>query len=173
MAGLPNFLSINMEFSENTDRLSEADLTYANWFSRLPDERKSRIFADMVDFGIESVIYTVRKENPISTKAEALWRFMELHHKEAVTPEVFEFMRAKMSERVELEWKARFKKMRRELGWTFDEMARFIGAESGNSLKSSVSRQVPAFAKLAVCVFEEMKKAKSKVLENSVFVEAG
>ncbi len=147
-----------MKFSETTDALPDADLAYANWFSQLPDERKTRFFADMVDFGIESVKHNVRKNNPFSTEADALWRFMELHHKAETGPEVFDFMKEKMAERAELEWKARFRAMRREMGWSFDEMARFIGADSGNSLKSSVSRQVPAFAKLAVCVFEQLKK---------------
>ncbi|MBV6426139.1 MAG: hypothetical protein KIPDCIKN_00649 [Haliscomenobacter sp.] len=34
----------------------------------------------------------------------------------------------------------------------------------GDSLKASVSRQLPAFAKLAVCVFEEMEKKKTSSL---------
>ena len=50
--------------------------------------------------------------------------------------------------------------MKKELGWTYEQMARFMGASSGNSLKASVSRKLPAFAKLAVCVFEQMKKGE-------------
>ena len=36
-----------------------------------------------------------------------------------------------------------------------------MGASSGASLKASVSRKLPAFAKLAVCVFEQMSKAQA------------
>lgn len=63
-------------------------------------------------------------------------------------------------ERAEEEWKQRFRAMKKELGWTYEEMARFMGASSGDSLKASVSRKVPGFAKLAVCVFEQMKKGE-------------
>jgi hypothetical protein len=158
-----------MAFSENIteleeveiydEPLSEADLAYARWYAALPTARKNQIFADMYEFGLESVKYNVRKMNPFATEAAQMWRFIEIQHKEAVTPAVFEFMKNEMAKRSEAEWKARFKKMRQELGWSFDEIAQFIGAESGNSVKSSISRSVPAFAKLAVCVFEKMKKS--------------
>ncbi|MCO6478555.1 MAG: hypothetical protein J5I94_18125, partial [Phaeodactylibacter sp.] len=86
--------------------------------------------------------------------------YMEYNLKDAYPPETFAFIRRKMMERAEAEWKQRFRAMKKELGWTYDEMARFIGASSGDSLKSSGSRKLPAFAKLAVCVFEQMKKGE-------------
>jgi hypothetical protein len=52
--------------------------------------------------------------------------------------------------------------MKRQLGWTYDDIAQFIHAESGNSVKSSVNRKLPAMAKLAVCVFEAMKEKSVK-----------
>lgn len=33
-----------------------------------------------------------------------------------------------------------------------------MGAGSGDSVKASVSRKLPAFAKLAVCVFEQFQE---------------
>jgi hypothetical protein len=40
-------------------------------------------------------------------------------------------------------------------------MARFMGAENGASVKASVNRKLPAFAKLAVCIFEQMNEKKT------------
>lgn len=65
---------------------------------------------------------------------------------------------SEMAERSEQEWKQRFKAMKKQPGWTYDDMARFIGASNGASVKASVNRQLPAFAKLAVCVFEQLRK---------------
>ena len=77
--------------------------------------------------------------------------------KDEYPPETFEFIKTKMSERSEKEWKERFKKMKKSLGWSYDEMAIYMGAGSGASVKASVNRQLPAFAKLAVCLFEKME----------------
>jgi hypothetical protein len=35
-----------------------------------------------------------------------------------------------------------------------------MGAENGATVKASINRKLPAFAKFAVCVFEQMKKDK-------------
>ncbi len=48
--------------------------------------------------------------------------------------------------------------MKKALGWSHDDIAQFMGAENGNSVKSSLARKIPAFAKLAICVFEKSHK---------------
>jgi len=44
--------------------------------------------------------------------------------------------------------------MKKELGWSYEDMAVYMEAKNG----ASVNRQLPAFAKLVVCVFEQMQK---------------
>jgi DNA-binding XRE family transcriptional regulator len=66
-----------------------------------------------------------------------------------------------MAEKSEKEWQERFKTMKNELGWTYEQMATFVGAKSDDSIKASINRKLPTFAKLAVCVFEEMKGKSS------------
>ena len=139
-------------------KASEAsDFAYAQWYSSLPDSRKSEIFQSGFNFVAEKVRYDIRNENPFATKAEIILRFIELTQKDAYPPETFAFIRKKMLERAEAEWKQRFRAMKKELGWTYEQMARFMGASSGDSVKASVSRKVPGFAKLAVCVFERIR----------------
>ena len=154
-----------MEYFDTLNTPQESELAYARWYSALPDVRKAKMMADMYQFGVDAVRYNVRKENPFTTDADAMLRYMQLNTKRDYTPEIFNFIESKMAERAELEWQKRFKKMKKTLGWTHDDIARFIGASSGNSVKASVNRQIPAFAKLAICVFEEMQRKKEENTE--------
>jgi len=149
-----------MDFSENVKASEAADFAYAQWYANLPDERKAQFFQSGYNLVAEKVRYDLNKENPFVTQAESVLRFIELTQKDAYPPETFAFIREKMLERAEEEWKQRFRVMKKELGWTYEEMARFMGASSGDSLKASVSRKLPAFAKLAVCVFERMASTR-------------
>jgi hypothetical protein len=145
-----------MDYFETLNSSKEAELAYASWYSKLPEERKARLLADGYQFALDMVRYNLRKQNPFLTEADAMFRFIEIHQKETYSQEVFSFIREKMAARSEAEWKERFKAMKKALGWSYDDMARFVGAASGDSVKASVNRQLPAFAKLAVCVFERM-----------------
>ncbi len=149
-----------MDFFDTINSSKESELAYARWYSQLPDERKAKMFFGLFQFGVETVKFNAKKENPFLTESELLLRYMEYNLKDAYPPETFAFIRRKMMERAEEEWKQRFRAMKKELGWTYEEMARFMGASSGDSLKASVSRKLPGFAKLAVCVFERMKKGE-------------
>jgi len=83
--------------------------------------------------------------------------FIERTQKEDYPESVMSFIREKMAERSEAEWKQRFRAMKKELGWSYEEMATYMNAGSGASVKASVNRKLPAFAKLAVCVFESLR----------------
>jgi hypothetical protein len=97
----------------------------------------------------------VKESNPFATEADVTMKFIELTQKEDYHADVFAFICQKMADRSETEWIRRFKEMKKKLGWTYDDMAKFMGAKSGASVKASINRKLPAFAKLAVCVFEE------------------
>jgi len=151
-----------MDFSEmnlpEAGLPTESEHFYTRWYAALPQERKARIFADMFQFGLDSVKYNAKKNNPFLTDAEATLRFIELHFKQDYSPEMFDFITKKMEERAEMEWKKRFKMMKKALNWSHDDIEQFMGAENGNSVKSSLARKIPAFAKLAICVFEKSHK---------------
>ncbi len=147
-----------MDYFDTINASRESELAHAEWYSKLPDERKAKMLCDLFQFGLETVKYNAKKENPALTEAELLLKYIDLNLKDAYPPETFTFIRQKMLERAEEEWKQRFRAMKKELGWTYDDIATFIGAGSGNSVKASVSRKLPAFAKLAVCVYERMKR---------------
>lgn len=147
-----------MDYSKNVQASEAADFAYAQWYAQLPDERKAAFFRDGFRLVAEKIRHDALAENPFATEAEIILRFIELTQQSDYPPEVFAHIRQTMQQRIEAEWKQRFRSMKHALGWSYQEMAAFIGAANGSSLKASVSRQLPAFAKLAVCVFEEMEK---------------
>lgn len=105
----------------------------------------------------DTALQRFKKENPFLSEPELLFRYIELTLKKYYSDEVFAFLKEQMAIRAEKAWKERFKAMKKELGWFYDDMAKFMGAKSGASLKASISRKLPAFAKLAICIFEEIK----------------
>jgi hypothetical protein len=120
------------------------------------------MLCDLFQFGVDSIRYNAKKQNPYLTDSETMLFYFEKNLKSSFSPEVFEFIQSEMMKRAEIEWENRFKSMKIQLGWTYDDIAQFIHAESGNSVKSSVNRKLPAMAKLAVCVFEAMKDKSVK-----------
>lgn len=155
-----------MDFSENLkaniEASKQADIAYSRWYAQQPDEKKAAMIASGYAFVADNVRLQVKAANPFANNADAIFKFIEITQKQDYSPETFNFIAEKMAERSEAEWQDRFKAMKKALDWSYDDMARFIGAASGDSIKASVNRQLPAFAKLAVCVFEQMKKDARK-----------
>ena len=48
------------------------------------------------------------------------------------------------------------------MNWTYADIANFIGAADEASVRASVNRKLPAFAKLAVCVYEQLQAEKKE-----------
>lgn len=146
-----------MDYSKNIEESEKSDLQYAKWYESLSDEKKAQFFKSGYDFVTNKIRYDLKTENPFAGESDVIMRFIELTQKEDYSAETYEDIKNKMAERSELEWKKRFKKMKKSLGWSYDQMAVYMGAGSGASVKASVNRQLPAFAKLAVCLFEKME----------------
>jgi hypothetical protein len=143
---------------ENIKASRASDLLYAKWYAAQPNERKSSMILSGYNFAANNIKQQVKKENPFATHADVVMRFIEISHKADCSTETFDFVVKNMNQRSEKEWQDRFKALKKELGWSYNDMATFMGAENGASVKASVNRKLPAFAKLAVCVFEQMKK---------------
>ena len=60
-----------MDYSDTSMIVGESELEYARWYSKLPSERKAKMLCEMFQFGVESVQYNARKNNPYITDAEA------------------------------------------------------------------------------------------------------
>lgn len=100
-----------MDFFETLNASKEAELAYARWYAAQPDARKAQMLCDLFQFGLDTVRYNARKENPLITEAEAMLRYMELNLKDQFPEETWDFIRRTMEKRAEEEWKQRFKAM--------------------------------------------------------------
>lgn len=151
-----------MDFSkENAVASEKADFDYAQWYSQLPEARKAEFFKSGYDFVAEKIRLDVKRENPFAPEAEIILRFIETTQKDVYSEDILGFIREQMAIRSEREWQHRFKTMKQALGWSYDDMATFMNAGSGASVKASINRKLPAFAKLAVCVFEQLNHEKA------------
>jgi hypothetical protein len=119
-------------------------------------KRKPSFSKNGFDFVAKKVRHDLKSENPFATEADIRLRFVELTQREEYPEEIFAFIQEKFLECSEKEWQHRFKAMKNALGWSYDDIANFIHAGSGASVKASINRKLPAFAKLAVCVFEKL-----------------
>lgn len=144
-----------MDYSEMIEKSMESDLIYAKWYAQQSDERKAAMILSGYNMVVKNIKNQVLEKNPFASNADILLEFVEHTQKDDYSPETFAFIKQQFKEQAEKEWQERFKAMKNKLGWNYDQMAKFIGAANGNSLKASVNRQLPAFAKLAVCVFEQ------------------
>ena len=143
-----------MDYSDLVQASEAADFAYAKWYGALPDARKAEMFLAGYNFVAEKIRHDVLRENPFATEAEIRFRFIQLTQRDDYDEKTFAHIETVMQDKIEAEWKDRFKQMKLKLGWTYDQMASFIGASSGDVLKATVSRKIPAMAKLAICVFE-------------------
>lgn len=152
-----------MDYSDLVQASEAADFGYAKWYGALPDARKAEMFlAGYNYFVAENIRHDVLRENPFATEAEIRLRFIKLTQKDDYDEKTFAHIEAVMQDKIEAEWKDRFKQMKQKLGWTYDRMASFIGASSRDALKATVSRKIPAMTKLAICVFEQGQHNKNQ-----------
>ena len=143
-----------MDYSEIVKQSESSDLAYAKWYAQQSDERKTEMIKSGYRMVAKNVENQVRSENPFASESDVILKFIEYTQKDDYSAETFAFIQQKMAERSEKEWQNRFKKMKKALGWSYEDISKFIGASNGDSVKASVNRKLPAFAKLAVCVFE-------------------
>lgn len=143
-----------MDYSKQQAAHLAADVAYSKWYYQLSDERKQQMFRSGFQHTVKRIRHDALKANPFASEEEIKLRFIEITQAADYPPETMDFIRREMHKRITADWKARFQRMKKHLGWSYDEMARYMGASSGASLKASVSRGLPNFAKLAVCVFE-------------------
>ena len=80
----------------------------------------------------------------------------------AISKEHWEFYRKKMKEKIRKDWAERFRNMMKAQGWTYEDVAKLGSFKNGKVIEATISRGLPAFAKLAVVVHEQNKERRSQ-----------
>ncbi|MBK9018214.1 MAG: hypothetical protein IPM82_31500 [Saprospiraceae bacterium] len=140
-------------------------MAYMEWYANLPEEKKAQMHLNSQHFVADKIRHDVKLENPFANKSDVAMRFIELTQREEYPVDVFAFIQEKMAKRSEEEWQVRFKAMKKKLGWSYDQMAKFMGAGSGNAVKASINRQLPASQNCRSVFSKQWKKVLKKTFE--------
>ncbi len=62
-----------------------------------------------------------------------------------------------MERKIKKDWADRFRFMMKENNWNYEDVARMGQFKNGKVIEPTISRGLPAFAKLAVMVYEKMR----------------
>ncbi|MEM6395402.1 MAG: hypothetical protein AAF741_03580 [Bacteroidota bacterium] len=71
-----------------------------------------------------------------------------------MSEEHWNFFQQEMHKKIKQGWSKRFKQMMKGLNWTYEDVAKLGGFSSANSVKATISRGLPNFAKVAVLAYE-------------------
>ena len=80
--------------------------------------------------------------------------------------EAWTVYRKVMEKRIRKDWSDRFRKMMRDNNWDYDHIAKLGQFKNGKVIEATVSRGLPAFAKLAVVVHEQHRQDGNNSLED-------
>lgn len=127
-------------------------------------EKRMKIALEFSSLGITRTREWIKERNPAFSELEISLEFVKLIYYEPgqMKEDVWQFYKNRMEHKIKKDWSKRFRKMMKDNNWNYDQIARMGGFKSGQVVKSTVSRGLPSFAKLAVVIYETMKKVEFK-----------
>lgn len=146
-----------MEFWNNKVNVSkEAAQLQIAIISKFEPEKRMRIALDFANFGVDQTREWIQQNHPYYSYLEVNLEFVRLMYYETgeMTEEVWQFYKKTMKKKIKKDWAERFRKMMAENNWTYEAVAKLGNFKSGKVIEATISRGLPAFAKLAVIVHE-------------------
>lgn len=106
--------------------------------------------------GINRTRQWIRESNPNISELELNLEFVRIMYYEngSMDDKTWKFFESKMKAKIKKNWGERFRKMMKENDWTYEDIAKMGNFKSGKVIEATISRGLPAFAKLAVKVHE-------------------
>lgn len=123
-------------------------------------EKKMRIALDFANMGISRTREWIKEKNPGFSELEISLEWVRLMYfeKGEMTEETWNFYKSEMEKKIRKDWSRRFRKMMKENNWTYDDIAGMGNYKSGKVIEATVSRGLPAFAKISVLLHEKQSK---------------
>lgn len=149
-----------MDFwNEKINVSEEAARLQVSIVSNFDPEKKSRIAFEFSNFGISQTRKWIKSQNPWYSDLEINLEFVRIMYYETgqISDQHWNFYKQVMVEKIKKDWIVRFRKMMEESQLTYQDISKMIGAKSDKSVKSTISRGLPAFAKLSVIIYEQNK----------------
>lgn len=164
-----------MEFWGNKINVSrESAEIQVSIYKRFTKEKRFSIALEFANFGVDGTKEWIKKNNPFASNLEINLEFVRLMYFESgkmLEPEWL-FYKKVMLEKIRKDWISRFRKMMKKNGLSYDELALIGGFKNGNVLKSTISRGIPSFAKVAVFIYEKNELENGASHNNSYDVHA-
>lgn len=123
--------------------------------SSFSKEKKMKIALQFANFGIERSRKWIHARHPEFSEPEITLEFVRLFYYETgeMSEAQWQFYQTTMQGRVRKHWAERFRRMMKQRQLKYEDVAKMIGS-SESSVKSTISRGLPRFAKLAVLLHE-------------------
>lgn len=127
-------------------------------------EKRMKIALDFANLGISRTRDWIKSRHPDYSELEVTLEFVRLvyHSTGRMSEKEWLFYKEKMEQRIKNDWAERFRKMMKENNWGYDDIARMGNFKNGEVVKSTVSRGLPSFAKLAVRIYEKINKETAR-----------
>ena len=150
-----------MDFWNKTINVSrEAALQQISIISTFSSEKRFKIALDFANLGVSRTRDWIMENHPNYSHLEVNLEFVRLMYYTTgqMPEEEWTFFKDKMEEKIRHEWAARFRRMMKANDWGYEDIAKMGGFKNAAVIKSTISRGLPAFAKLAVSIYERMEK---------------
>ena len=151
-----------MEFwNKKVNVCKEAAQMQISIISKFSPEKRMKIALDFANMGIDQTRKWLREKYPNISDLELNLEFVRLIYYEGGTmsEELWRFYERIMEKKIKKDWASRFRKMMRENNWEYDDVAKLGDFKNGKVIAATISRGLPAFAKLAVVVHELKNKS--------------
>ncbi|MEM6768289.1 MAG: hypothetical protein AAF655_25350 [Bacteroidota bacterium] len=124
-----------------------------NTFSQ---EKRAKIALDFANMGISQTHAWIKSRNPEFSDLEVKKEFVRLIYFENGDMPMAQWEHCKntFDEMIKKDWANRFRNMMSANNWSYDDVARWGRFKNGKVVEATISRGLPAFAKLAVILFE-------------------
>jgi len=131
-----------------------------------PAKKRFRIALNFADMGIIQTRNWIQEQHPAFSHLEVQLEFVRLMYYQQNKMGELEWQHYKkvMHKKIQKDWATRFRRMMAANNWTYAHVAKLGGFKNAKVVEATISRGLPAFAKVAVALFENYntKKLPSK-----------
>ena len=126
-------------------------------YKKFSKEKRFSIALEFANLGVEGTKEWIKKRNPYLSELEVNLDFVRLMYYELgkMSESEWIFYKEMMEKKIKKDWISRFRKMMKETSLSYNQIALIGGFKNGDVLKSTISRGLPNFAKLAVFIHEK------------------
>jgi len=152
-----------MEFWNKKVNVSEeAARLQISIINKFDSHKKMRIALDFANMGIQQTREWIKSNNPYFSNKEVTLEFVRLmyYNTKEMNEDNWQHFKIKMEQKIKKEWSDRFRKMMETNQWTYDDIADLGKFKNGKVVEATISRGLPAFAKLAVMIHELKQEKK-------------